>query len=151
MKVLVLDDDPIVRSFLQGVLARRGYEVKSYPSPDACPLYASPACPCGSHDDCPDAILTDVRMPGADGFDFVTEQRRKGCRCRHVGLMSGTWSDIELARAKQMGLPSFAKPFHLESLLAWLAKAGQKKRLVISAAAATTACPDEPTMSVKAS
>ena len=126
MKVLVLDDDPLVRSFLQGALTQRGHDVMSYPAPGACPLFTSPTCPCGLDGQCPDAILIDVHLPGADGFDFAAEQQRKGCRCHHVAMMSGTWSSAELARSKQMGLTFFAKPFHLGRLLAWLAQADLK-------------------------
>ena len=122
MKVLVIDDDPLVRSFLHGALARHGHDVMSYPSPGTCPLFTSRACPCEMAGRCPDAILTDVRMPGADGFTFNEEQRRKGCRCRNVAMMSGTWDDAELARSRQQGLTVFAKPFHLQHLLGWLSR-----------------------------
>ncbi len=122
MKVLVLDDDPLVRSFLQGFLVRYGHEVVSYPSPVACPIFTYPVCPCGMDGRCPDAVLTDVRMPGADGLTFTEELRRKGCRCQHVALMSGTWTDADLARSKRLGLTVFAKPFHADKLLVWLSR-----------------------------
>jgi len=137
MKILVLDDDPFVRSLLQGALARHGHDVVSYARPGNCPLFTSSNCPCAMHDRCPDVVLTDVRMPGADGFDFVEEQRRKGCRCRRVALMSGAWTDADLARSKRMGLPFFAKPFHMEKVLNWIASADQDAKSNALAEAAT--------------
>jgi hypothetical protein len=46
---------------------------------------------------------------------------QKGCRCRHIALISGCWSEAELGRAKELRVKVFAKPFRAREVDAWLA------------------------------
>ena len=121
MRILIIDDDPLVRSLLRGLLARKGHDVVEYQTPAACPLYTAAGCPCGLTGHCPDAILTDLSMPLATGLDFIVEQRRKGCRCRHVALMSGSWTDDDLRQVRRLGVTLLAKPFDFDRLQRWIA------------------------------
>lgn len=123
MRVMVLDSNELARSMLNCMLAREGHEVVMYSDPSGCPLFTFPSCPCGMNGHCPDAIMADLHMPTASGLAFVDEQRRKGCRCRFVALMAGSWEDDELVRAAQLGVTLFSKPFHFEKLRRWLAEA----------------------------
>ena len=126
LKAIVVDDDPLVRSLVSGVLARRGYEVVSYSDPVFSPQYESASCPCPAAKLCPDVIITDLEMPYVNGLDFIECQRRKGCRCRHVALMSDGCSKADLQRGAQLGVAFITKPFHPQQFCAWLDEIEQR-------------------------
>lgn len=120
MKALVLDDDPLVLSLLSHLLAFRGYDVASYADPGQCPLSECCACPCALRQaGCPNLILTDVNMPTMNGVEFVAELRRKGCQCPNIAMISGDWSESNLALARQLGAQVFFKPCDLPRLDTW--------------------------------
>ncbi len=119
-RVLILDDDDIIRSMLWGVFDRRGYEVFTYSDPSYCPLYLAPGCKCTREEACADIIVSDLDMPNVKGLDFVESQLQKGCRCQAIALISGSWSDEDLRRAQRINCKVFAKPFHVEQIAQWL-------------------------------
>jgi DNA-binding response OmpR family regulator len=126
MRALVLDDDPLMLTLMQHVVAHRGYEVLSYANPTLCPIMASACCPCGfPAGGCPDLILTDVNMPSVNGIEFVEDLKRRGCTCRHIAMISGDWSDANLAKARECGARVFAKPFGLRELESWLTQVAE--------------------------
>lgn len=120
LRVLVFDDDPLIRSLLETVLQGRGYEVASFADPGLCPLHPSPACQCPGGQMCADVIISDMKMLSVRGLDFVESQLDKGCKCRFVALMSGAWSDADRARARQIGCTVFDKPFRVAQVCQWL-------------------------------
>jgi CheY-like chemotaxis protein len=121
MNVLLMDDDLFVLSMLQGALEKWGHKVDSYLNPEICPAYCAQECHCDIFEKgCPDVILTDVNMPLVDGFKFIEELKRKGCKCPKIGMMSGDWCDPDLLKAFHFGVKIFAKPFDLSKLQLWL-------------------------------
>ena len=120
MNVLLLDDDVCILTLLRNAFVRWGYEVAVYTDAAQCPVYCSQTCPCNLVNQCPDLILTDVRMPSVDGVKFVEELRRKGCKCPKIGMMSGDWGEKELQKAAYLGTTVFFKPFHIPSLRLWV-------------------------------
>lgn len=60
--ILIVDDDPILRTVTSQVLSHSGYETKAVDGADAALAIV--------HATEPDLILCDVMMPGADGFEF---------------------------------------------------------------------------------
>ena len=69
---------------------------------------------------CADVILSDVNMPIKKGIDFLEEQIKKGCRCKHFALMSGEFSEEDVSKAKSLGIKIFKKPFKLAQIINWL-------------------------------
>lgn len=65
--VLVVDDDPINREFLRTLLVYRGHEVREAADGDAALRLAG--------GELPDAIITDVLMPGLDGYELARRLR----------------------------------------------------------------------------
>ena len=59
-------------------------------------------------------------MPIKTGIDFLEEQIKKGCKCKHLALMSGNFSDEDISRAKSLGANIFKKPFKLKEITNWL-------------------------------
>ena len=66
-KILVVDDDPILRKVLQNSLEQKGYQVVSVSSGKSALIQFNK--------DIPDIIVSDVSMPEMDGFEFCRQLR----------------------------------------------------------------------------
>lgn len=121
MKVLILDDEPLLLSLLTRTFRLWGHEVMAYAHPVLCPVFTSKFCPCQPIVSCPDLILTDFDMPHVNGVVFLETLRNKGCRCPHFAMMSGNAiSDAMLARAEKLGAKFFTKPFPRAEIKDWV-------------------------------
>ena len=127
----ITDDDDSIRFVLERALSKAGYAVASYASVGA--LHEALAA------DSPDVILTDIRLPDADGLtvlDTLREQQRN----IPVIAMTG-FSDLDQAvSAFQQGVFDYLpKPFDLEQVLSVVASAVADRQ----APAAVERLPDE--------
>ena len=104
--VLVVDDEPLVRTLVRAALADAGLEVLEAGGPDEALELV------GRHPGPIDLVLTDVRMPGMRGNELVPllSARRPGLRALY---MSG-YVDVPLAQVT----PLIEKPFRLAELTA---------------------------------
>src|SRR5574341_1547523 len=68
-RVLVIDDEPIIRDVLQEILAREGYGIKSVPDAES-GLEAL-----DGHEF--DLIILDLMLPGMGGFETLKEIKRR--------------------------------------------------------------------------
>ena len=116
IRAIVFDDEKVIRTFLRQVLQKRGYEVFTFPEPDLCPLHHKGGCGCTKGQACTDIIISDINMPNVTGLQFVENQLNKGCKVKHMALMSGAWSNSDLERAEQLGCHTFHKPIRLNDL-----------------------------------
>jgi CheY-like chemotaxis protein len=107
--VLVVDDDPDIRSFVSLALGMNGYDVR-----EACNGSAALAA---LNNWRPDAILLDLNMPIMDGWAFCREQlRRPALASIPIALMTAGWRPG--GRAQPFNTVSvLEKPFELSSLL----------------------------------
>jgi DNA-binding response OmpR family regulator len=119
-RALIFDDEKEIRNILWILFDDRGYQVFTFPHPGICPLSEEKICPCSSDEMCSDVILSDLNMPVKKGIDFLEEQIKKGCKCKHFALMSGDFSDEDVSRAKSLGVHIFKKPFNVEEISNWL-------------------------------
>ncbi len=107
MKVLVVDDDQVVRSFLCDALETIGHHVIGVAEDgiEALSLYEKNR---------PDLIFMDIDMPIMDGFDIIDIVRRIDPNAKIV-VITGTERNIDEAhRAGALGL--LRKPFRLEDI-----------------------------------
>ena len=115
--VLVVDDDPSVRTLLEMVLEAEGFEVRCAPDAErALEMVAASR---------PDVLLVDVMMPGIDGR-ALTRQLRDDPITRDLPIVicSALADDPEQWQAWASGANSFvAKPFEIDALVAELADA----------------------------
>ena len=119
-RVLIFDDDESIREILWRYFNNRKYEVFTFPHPNSCPLSHSLSCPCPSSEACADIILSDLNMPFIKGIDFLEQQISKGCKCKHLALMSADLTEADSDRARAVGIKLFNKPFALEEIDAWV-------------------------------
>lgn len=110
--VLVVDDDPTMLLVLSGVLRSAGYDVTvAHDAEDALAKIAETI---------PDIIVSDVDMPGKNGFAFVTELRAT-TRGRTVPLIFLTALDSSesLVQGLALGADDYlCKPVVMSELLA---------------------------------
>ena len=119
-RAVIFEDDALIRYALWKLFDGRGYEVLTFPEPGMCLLHVVQECPCPSDTSCSDLIISDVNMSGTNGIDFLEGLIQKGCRQRHIALMSGNFSGTDLSRASQLGCTLFSKPLEMARLTTWI-------------------------------
>ena len=107
--ILIVDDEPGVRSSLSGVLRDEGYEVDAAESGEAClELLARQAY---------DVVVLDIWLPGMDGLATLTRMRERQIDSQVV-IISGHGSVESAVRAIKMGAFDFVeKPLSLEKTM----------------------------------
>lgn len=94
--IVIVDDHPMVREGLEAMLtSEEGFSVVAVVPNGAAALEA-----CALHR--PNLVLTDVRMPKVDGFEFL-RQARSVYPSTRVLLLAGMPLNEEAARAREMG------------------------------------------------
>ncbi len=115
--VLVVDDDPSVRTLLEMVLTAEGFIVRCASNGDrALEMVA---------EDRPDVLLVDVMMPGLDGRALTRQLRDDPATADlPVVICSALADDPEQWEAWASGANSFVpKPFDIDTLVTELADA----------------------------
>ncbi len=112
-RVLLIDDDPAVRTLCSVNLRELGIEViEAEDGAQGLEL---------TRRERPDLVLLDVAMPGLDGFE-VGELVRRHRKTRHIPLMFLSGEAENDARARELGaIACLAKPFDPVALSALIA------------------------------
>ena len=125
-RILIFEDNDILRSALEYILNERGYEVFTFANPIMCQTFDSVNQYCPADHACADIIISDVNMPANNGLEIMKERLQKGCKAKYRALMSGDWTDSDLKYARELGCHIFHKPFNIEEMLEWLDDCAQK-------------------------
>ncbi len=120
LKIQIYEDDASFRNLLAAFLELHGFDVRSYPSPQSHPLIRSGGCPCHGEHPCAQIIISDVNMPGMNGFEFVGHLRENRCEVSRLALMSGSWTPDMRRTADDLECKIFEKPFQMSRILDWL-------------------------------
>ena len=99
-KIMVVDDSPTERAFMEGMLRKRGYEVLLVDSGEIAIERAK--------SEQPDLILMDVVMPGLNGFQATRAIAREE-KTKHIPVIICTTKDQETD--KIWGLRQGAKDY----------------------------------------
>jgi two-component system nitrogen regulation response regulator NtrX len=119
--ILIVDDEPGVRSSLSGVLRDEGYSVEAVSSGEAC-LDRTTRGPV-------DLIVLDVWLPGMDGLATLARLRERQVDSQVV-LVSGHGNIESAVRAIKMGAFDFVeKPLSLEKTVLVVRNALHQRRL----------------------
>jgi DNA-binding response OmpR family regulator len=108
-RILVVDDDPITRELLRGVLERGGHDVREAADGRAGlrDLYAAP----------PDLVILDVEMPELDGW--ATLERIRDMSEVPVLMLTARETELERVRGLKGGADDYVvKPFGHQELAA---------------------------------
>lgn len=125
-RVLIFEDNDMIRSTLKAVFAENGYEVHTFSNPAMCPLYHGAGHDCRLDHPCSDIIISDINMPFKNGLEFIENLLNQGCEVKFQALMSADWDENDLHLAWNLGCEIFGKPFDLEAMLNWLGDCRKK-------------------------
>jgi two-component system response regulator AtoC len=120
-RVLVIDDDPGVRDYMQALVSRQGYDVFSAADGEEA---------LGSLERSrPDLITLDVVLPGMDGLAVLAELKKR-LPDVPVVMLSGHGQARNIVEAMRLGASDFLrKPFEVEELELAFQKALEKREL----------------------
>jgi DNA-binding response OmpR family regulator len=108
-RILVVDDDPGIRSVITEQLATKGYESRA--AADGREGIDS------FRRDRPDLVLTDLAMPGVDGFELI--RRVREVSTVPIIVLSVRGGDSDKVHALDLGADDYiVKPFSMIELLA---------------------------------
>src|SRR3981081_3237497 len=122
-RVLVVDDEPGIRTSLSGVLQDEGFEVDAVADGETClrrlgsKIY--------------DVVLLDVWLPGIDGMETLSRIQEIPFADRPMVVMISGHGNIETAvKATKMGAFDFVeKPLTIEKVTVLVKNAYQQRRL----------------------
>lgn len=111
MKFMIVDDDAAILQLLKSVLEYAGHTVAAFDSS----VRALQEIPVQR----PDCVITDVIMPGMDGFELCREVRsRPDLASIKIIMCSAKSYDFDRRRAKELGAAGYiVKPVQSETLM----------------------------------
>ncbi|KPP91295.1 MAG: two-component system, NtrC family, C4-dicarboxylate transport response regulator DctD [Rhodobacteraceae bacterium HLUCCA08] len=123
MKIAVVDDEQDMRQSISQWLALSGYDTETYPSAEEALK--------GITADYPGIVVTDIRMPGMDGMQFL--RKLKGIDSALPVIMITGHGDVPMAvEAMRLGAYDFLeKPFNPDRMTALAKKATGARRLTL--------------------
>jgi DNA-binding response OmpR family regulator len=110
-RLLVVEDDPELRSLLLRGLGEEGFEVDAV---------SDGAGAMARIDDAPDGLIIDVGLPDADGRDLCQALRARGCAAPVLFLTARDAVTDRLAGFSAGGDDYVTKPFHFDEVVARL-------------------------------
>ncbi len=120
--ILIVDDEPGVRTALGAVLRDEGYEVEAVESGEACLARVGRS---GAFD----VVILDVWLPGIDGLQTLERLRQRQIEAQVV-MISGHGNIESAVRAIKMGAFDFVeKPLSLEKTVLVVRNALRQQRL----------------------
>ena len=108
MRVLVVDDEPLIRWSICAALGAEGFDAVSAADPVAARGMAAEWPP-------PRVVLFDLRSPDQDGLEVLSDMRRIHPECRFVIMTTARHCAIRYAGAD--GVALIEKPFDLAQVV----------------------------------
>jgi two-component system sensor histidine kinase/response regulator len=143
LRILIVDDHRTNRRILEGILNRWGAQTTSVASGD---LALSELTSAAKTELPYQLVLTDMNMPGMDGFTLV-EQIRRNPQLAPVTIMmltsGGRRSDAKRCRSVGVSFYLYKPVRKRELLAAILAALGQNQRVLLSSAAGQATRPED--------
>jgi two-component system response regulator AtoC len=121
MKVLIIDDEPSLRQTVSMILDEEGYDV--HVASDGKDGLTK------ALDMEPDVVLTDVRMPGMPGLEFLERYREEGGDALVVVMTAYGSTELAIDAMKKGAYDYIPKPFSADQLVLTLRKAQEREAL----------------------
>ncbi|MDI3253436.1 winged helix-turn-helix domain-containing protein [Pseudacidobacterium ailaaui] len=112
MRLLLVEDEPEISSFVKQSLVEAGYEVDTAENGSAATQLASRQAY--------DGLIVDLGLPDQDGIDLILQLRQSGIRSPVLILSARRSVDDRVKGLEQGGDDYLTKPFALAELLARL-------------------------------
>lgn len=120
-RLLVVDDEPSMREFLEIMLSQEGYEVTTASSgEEGFRMYRQ---------ETPDLVLTDVKMPGMSGLDLIREIHTVDPMVPIIAVTAYASADDALRAVREGAYDYLSKPFQVEDLRIIIRNALETRRL----------------------
>lgn len=134
--IVVVDDDPEMRSMVTDHLKRQGYQVKDFGSSVEAVKYLSS----GQLDALgTELLLTDLRMPDLDGLDLLQQVRRLPNQFPVIIMTAFATVDTAIEGLRRGAFDYLTKPFKLNELSLTVERALSFYRMKVQNQALTTA------------
>jgi EAL domain-containing protein (putative c-di-GMP-specific phosphodiesterase class I) len=105
-KVLLVDDDELLLRSLQRTLSARGFEVRLARGPDQALELVTEV----------DVVVSDIRMPGYSGIEFLREIRGRHCDTPVILMTGSPELDTAMAAVEHGAVHYLLKPFGIDML-----------------------------------
>lgn len=122
LRILVADDDRDAREALSEILKRNGYEIEiAADGSEAISMIDGVAY---------DIVLTDLKMPGADGIEVLRAVARKKNDCLVILITGFASLETALQAIRHGAYDYLTKPFRMDELLLVVRNAAERVGLV---------------------
>jgi len=122
-RVLLVDDEAMVREATAQWLELSGFSVECFSRAEQALERIDPFCP--------GILLTDVRMPGMDGLELMTEALKRAPDLPVILLTAHGDVDMATAAMREGAYDFIEKPFVPERLVERIRRACEKRRLML--------------------
>jgi len=145
LTVLVVDDEPDAREVLAFVLLTRGARVEEAGGPEAALAYLAMHTP--------DVLISDIAMPGEDGYSFIQRVRalqNDGKRAIPAIALTAFVRDVDRERALRAGFDlHLPKPMPVSSVVQAVFELSQPEEKKAARRVRSQAPPERPLMRAK--
>jgi two-component system response regulator AtoC len=118
-RILVVDDEPLVRWSISRALQQAGYETNAAAS-------AEEGCE-KLKDSHVDLVITDMKLPKMDGFSVISTAREADPNCLAI-MMSAFGDESTRQKVEQFSIDTFIdKPIHLPELVSTVSRMIRQK------------------------
>ncbi len=121
-KILIVDDEKSMRDFLKIMLAKEGYEVKSFSSGEAAIKYFK--------ENHLDLVISDIKMKGMDGVELLKELKALDEEIPVLMITAYASVDTAIEAMKSGAYDYFTKPFNVEEIKIHIKRAIERRMLV---------------------
>ena len=120
-RLLVVDDEPSMREFLEIMLSQEGYQVQTASTgEEGIKAYRAEE---------PDLVLTDVKMPGMSGLDLIREIHSLDPAAPIIAITAYASADDAVRAVREGAYDYLSKPFQIEDLRIIIRNALEARRL----------------------
>lgn len=120
-RILVVDDEEAIRKLLQVRFAREGFKVQVAEDGKKALAVAK--------DFDPEVVVTDIKMPGLDGFQLIEEFRAQGFECPVIVITGHGEKECAIEAIHKGAFDYLEKPFDTEEIALVVKRAAEREEL----------------------
>lgn len=120
-RILVVDDEEAIRKLLQVRFVREGYKVQVAEDGKKALSVAK--------DFDPEVVVTDIKMPGLDGFQLIEEFRKQGFECPVIVITGHGEKECAIEAIHKGAFDYLEKPFDTEEIAVVVRRAAEREEL----------------------